>query len=489
MLAAVLAGAAFAQTGDGPTLSREARGLWVATVGNIDWPTSRTSTVAQQQTQARAILDRAVAMNLNKIVLQVRPQCDALYRSNLEPWSPYLTNQMGVAPSPAWDPLQFWIDEARARGLELHAWFNPYRALSDATSTSAPSHISNRRPNWCVPYGGDLWLDPGNPQVAAYSLSVIMDVVARYDIDAVHLDDYFYPYPQAGVPFPDSQTYALYGGGLTLEDWRRKNVDDFVRRLYTSVKARKPWVKVGISPFGIWKSGTPSGIAGLSSFDAIYADSRMWLQQGWVDYFSPQLYWRISATQQSFPVLNNWWQQQNPANNRRHVWPGLFTSNVATWNDNWPVSEIVNQITETRTRSTAYTAGSIHFSARAFRDNYKGIVETLTGGVYSAPAFVPESPWLDAIAPAAPQITSVTMPTATSYRVQWQNQATEPIRRFVVATRYGTTWSVRNFGPNVTQADVPSSTSSGALTRIAVLAMDRTSNASAWSGQDISNPE
>ena len=260
---------------------REFRGLWIATVANIDWPSNPGLPSDVQQKQLLAILDKAAALHFNAVILQVRPACDALYPSNYEPCSKYLTGTMGQAPSPAYDPLAFAVTEAHKRGLELHAWFNPFRARhSSGKSPVAPNHISKTHPELVRSYGDMLWLDPGEPAAQDYSLNVIMDVVRRYDIDGVHLDDYFYPYKIKDadgndVDFPDDVSWAKYqqsGGKLKRDDWHRQNVNTFIQHLYQSIKKEKPWVKFGVSPFGIWRPGTPPQIDGYDAYDKLYAD-------------------------------------------------------------------------------------------------------------------------------------------------------------------------------------------------------------------------
>jgi len=258
--------------------------------------------VAGQKAELLAILDRAAQLRLNAIIFQVRPACDALYASPIEPWSEYLTGAMGKAPQPFYDPLTFAVEEAHKRGLELHAWFNPYRAAHpSAKSPIASNHISKTKPSLVRRYGKHLWLDPGEKEVQDYSLSVVMDVVRRYDVDGVHFDDYFYPYKESEGGFPDDASWKRFGAGgkLSRDDWRRENVNTFIRRVYETIKAAKPWVKFGVSPFGIWRPGNPSSVQGLDAYQELYADSRKWLQNAWVDYFTPQLYWRIIAPRQS----------------------------------------------------------------------------------------------------------------------------------------------------------------------------------------------
>jgi uncharacterized lipoprotein YddW (UPF0748 family) len=272
-----------------PPVAREFRGVWVASVANIDWPSKPGLSAFEQQSELLAILDRAKALRLNAVMLQVRPAGDALYASPYEPWSAYLTGLEGRAPEPYYDPLTFAVAAAHERGLELHAWFNPYRARhASAFSPSAKTHISEAHPELVRRYGKYLWMDPGEPKVLQQSLRVILDVVKRYDVDGIHIDDYFYPYPEVGadsveVPFPDSSSYRAYrarGGRLARNDWRRHNVDTLVQLLYARTKALKPWVKVGISPFGIWRPGYPAQIKGFDSYDKLYGDSRRWLREG-----------------------------------------------------------------------------------------------------------------------------------------------------------------------------------------------------------------
>jgi uncharacterized lipoprotein YddW (UPF0748 family) len=315
--------------------------------------------------------------------------CDALYESKLEPWSEFLTGEQGK--SPGYDPLAFAVEEAHKRGLELHAWFNPYRAWNpSAKGPPAKSHLVKARPDIARKYGKHYWLNPTHPDVQAHSLAVILDVVKRYDVDGVHMDDYFYPYPErdakgAEIPFPDDDTWAKYresGGKLSRDDWRRDAVNRFVKQLYADVHAAKPHVKVGISPFGIWRPGNPPGIAGFDQYGKLYADAKLWLNEGWVDYFTPQLYWPIHQEKQSYPKLLNWWAEQNTKH--RHLWPGIYTGKHTP-------AEIVAQIELTRASGVA--DGVIHFSAKAIVQNRKGVADALKK-VYAEPARVPLSPWL-----------------------------------------------------------------------------------------------
>ena len=294
VVAAVTASAA--QGRQMPRPEREFRAAWVATVDNIDFPTRKSLTVDQQKAELVQTLELARSLRLNAVIFQIRPQCDALYRSAIEPWSEFLTGEMGK-PQPL-DPLAFLVAEAHKRGILVHAWFNPYRALHPAAKTVSDNHISKRRPDLVRRYGQHLWLDPTEPEVQRYSLSVISDVVRRYDVDGVHFDDYFYPYPErdaagARIEFPDDanwQKYRSRAGKLSRDDWRRKNVDDFIAAVGREVRRIKPWVLYGVSPFGIWRPDSEKGISGLDAYSELYADARKWLRDGTVDYLAPQLY-------------------------------------------------------------------------------------------------------------------------------------------------------------------------------------------------------
>jgi uncharacterized lipoprotein YddW (UPF0748 family) len=391
-----------------PKPQREFRAAWVATVGNIDWPSKKDLTSQQQKAELLAIMDRAAELKLNALVFQVRPACDALYASQIEPWSEFLTGTMGRAPEPYYDPLSFAVDEAHKRGLELHAWFNPYRAgHPSAKSPASANHISKTRPQLVRKYGKQLWLDPGEKEVQDYSLSVILDVVKRYDIDGVHVDDYFYPYKEtnssgAELEFPDDASWQKYGlkSHMARDDWRRENVNKLIQRVYTSVKATKPFVKFGVSPFGIWRPGNPPSIKGFDSYANLYADSKKWLNQGWVDYLAPQLYWSIDSKEQSFPVLLKWWAQENPKH--RNIYPGLDTTKTHSREDTqdrggerrgrgWPNEEILNQIQ--LTRKTPGVEGQIHWNMKSLMRNAE-LCASLERGLYSDPALMPPSTWL-----------------------------------------------------------------------------------------------
>lgn len=449
-LAAPILAQAPTPTNPPPVPNHEFRGVWVASVANIDWPSRPGLPADAQQAELVAILDKCVALHLNAVVFQVRPACDALYQSALEPWSEYLTGAQGKAPEPLYDPLAFAVAEAHKRGLELHAWFNPYRARhSSAKSPLAAAHIANTHPELVKTYGKSLWLDPGEKAVQNYSLSVILDVVRRYDIDGVHVDDYFYPYKERGpngklLDFPDDVSWGKYRAGSgkkSRDDWRRENVNTFIEAMYAAVKQEKKWVQVGISPFGIYRPGNPAQIKGFDAYQEIYCDSRLWLQKGWLDYLAPQLYWKIEQTAQSFPVLLQWWAGENTQ--KRHIWPGVFTSRAGIRPTDFAADDIAYQIKTAR--GVAGASGHIHFSMAALMDNRGGISDTLAP-VYAAPALVPAFPWLDAAKPAAPQAVKLNAATLT-----WQGTAW----LWLVQTRAGNEWTTQILPGATTSLTLP----------------------------------
>jgi uncharacterized lipoprotein YddW (UPF0748 family) len=437
LLLAHLGAQAIAAAALNPPIQREFRGVWIATVANIDWPSSNALTVADQKAELIRLLDRAAALRLNAVLFQVRPGCDALYESSLEPWSEFLTGTMGRAPFPRYDPLKLAVAEAHARGLELHAWFNPYRARhKSAASPVSPDHISRTKPALVKTYGRELWLDPGEPAVQEHSLNVVMDVVKRYDVDGIHFDDYFYPYrvTERGkeVDFPDQESWERIGSksGLSRSDWRRDNVNRFVKRVYNSIKAAKPHVKFGVSPFGIWRPGYPPQIKGLDAYEQLYADSRKWIREGWLDYFAPQLYWPVDSPGQSFPALLKWWTAENQS--KRHIWPGLNTYNTPIWKP----GEIASQIRLCRDAPGA--DGHTHWNGTSILRNTEP-ARSLQNTLYAEPALVPEMPWLSKAKPPAPKLILGTSPR--SARVSWSVKSNAvPVWLWVVQSGEAKTW-------------------------------------------------
>lgn len=368
---------------------REWRAAWIATVANIDWPSKPGLSAEAQQAEIKSLCDTAVRIGLNALILQVRTSADALYESKLEPWSEYLTGTQGQHPG--YDPLAVWLAEARARGLELHAWINPYRARhSTAKSALAETHIGRSR-DWVKRYGDQLWMDPGEPAAAEQTLAVARDILSRYAVDGIHIDDYFYPYPindpatKQEVDFPDEpswQRYTAKGGSLSRHDWRRYNVNTLVQRLYALAHEVRPGTRVGVSPFGIPKpDARPAGISGFSQYDKLYADVELWLREGWMDYLAPQLYWPRSQTAQSFEPLLQAWRASNPLG--RPIHPGLFTSRINDTDKSWQPDEVLAQIDIIRRASPG--SGHIHFSMAALAQNRKGIADALRSGPYAAP--------------------------------------------------------------------------------------------------------
>jgi uncharacterized lipoprotein YddW (UPF0748 family) len=423
-----------------PPIEREFRGLWVATVDNVDWPSRRNLSTHDQKAEMIALLDHAAQLHLNVIVLQVRPDCDAIYPSRLEPWSEYLTGQMGRAPSPFYDPLAFAIDEAHKRGLELHAWFNPYRVRDRTLKTPvSSSHVSRTHPELVRTYGKFLWLDPTEPATREYSLNVIRDVLERYDIDGIHFDDYFYPYPEKNGPsgrtdFPDDASWGRYrrsGGKSSRNDWRRENVNLFVQSARDLIKREKRWVKFGISPFGIWQPHYPDTIQGFNSYDVLFCDSRKWLAEGWLDYVVPQLYWPIAQKAQSFPVLLKWWAEQNTQH--RLLVPGM---RVNGWkgisNDE---REATDEILWARRQKGV--SGEVLWHSKPLFGAYADVGNALRKGVYRQPALVPACPWEST---ARGQQPVLRVGWGSEVTLSWGEPSSASAWEWVVQKKLGTRW-------------------------------------------------
>jgi len=365
---------------------RELRAVWIATVANIDFPSEPGLDAEAQQAELTGLLDLLAALNFNAVLFQVRPEGDALYRSDLEPWSRFLTGTQGG--DPGYDPLAFLIENAHARNIEVHAWFNPYRAKSARRAGAVAPHVSVEAPGLTRPYGTLLWMDPGEPAVRERTVEVVLDVVRRYDIDGVHFDDYFYPYPNE-TDFPDAATYAAYvakGGTLDRADWRRHNVDTLVREVAERVRAAKPWMRFGISPFGIYRSGEPEGIRGLNQVDSIYADPLRWAQEGWVDYLAPQLYWPTTQEAQAHEVLLDWWAET--VGDRAEVFVGNYLSQIGN-SPAWTIEEYETECALARAHPGV--AGNIWFSGRPLLEDREG-VQRMFAEMYATPALPPPVP-------------------------------------------------------------------------------------------------
>ena len=373
----------------------EFRGVWIATVENIDWPSKRGLSNEAQKQEFMALLDLHQKNGMNAIIMQVRPSADALYPSTLEPWSEYLMGQQGLPPSPFYDPLEFMILETHKRGMEFHAWINPYRAVFNIKKSSiAPSHITRLHPEWFLTYGDKKYFNPGLPQVWQHTNRIVRDLVSRYDIDAIHMDDYFYPYRIAGKEFPDEKSYVKNKRGLSKEDWRRSNCDTIVKQLYATIHQIKPAVQFGISPFGVWrnKSQDPRGSetkAGQTNYDDLYADILLWLEKGWVDYIAPQIYWEHGHPLANYDTIIDWWNKHSFGKNL-YIGHGMYKAGSNTpWRDK---NELPYQIK--REREIENTRGSIYFSSSSFKNNPNNWNDSLQQNYYQKPSLLPTMPWL-----------------------------------------------------------------------------------------------
>jgi uncharacterized lipoprotein YddW (UPF0748 family) len=379
----------------------EFRAVWVATVNNIDWPSAPGLSTEQQQSEARLILDRHSYLGMNAIIFQVRPAADAFYQSEFEPWSRYLTGIPGKAPESFYDPLAFWIEECHNRGMEFHAWLNPFRLAQNYLEPLAGNHIAFEHPEWVIKYGNCLYFDPGIPDVTNYLAKVVKDIVSRYDVDAIHFDDYFYPYPLKGEDFPDEGSFAKYNRGYRLKakgDWRRENVDFVISTLSDTIKKTKPWVKFGISPFGVWrnKSDDPNGsetTGGTSNYEHLYADVLKWQRNGWIDYSIPQIYWQIGHPKVDFNTLANWWAA-NSNNKAIYIGHAVYKSDKNADVREWiSPEELPNQLKALR--GTNGIEGSAFFSSRQFNRDLMGFQDSLKQTYYKYPAIVPSMKWID----------------------------------------------------------------------------------------------
>jgi uncharacterized lipoprotein YddW (UPF0748 family) len=385
---------------------RELRAFWIATVANIDWPSQRGMAPEVYRREYRRLLDAGQRAGLNAVFVQIRPVSDAFYKSDLEPWSRYLTGRQGKAPIENDDPLPFLISEAHRHGMEFHAWFNPYRATMDTVTRSlAPNHPLRQHPEWFFRYAKQYLYNPGLPEVRTHIKRVILDVVRRYDIDGVHFDDYFYPYPEPGQVLHDEQAFATQNpDNLSLADWRRQNVNTLIHDLHDSILITKRWVKFGISPFGVWmnKSAHPDGSdtrAGQPSYSNLYADSRLWLREGWIDYIVPQLYWSTKFKLVPYATMVEWWTR-NRFDRHLYIGHGMYRMRESTRSDTaWRnPRELPTQVRINRSYPDD-VQGSVYFSANSLLNNPLHTTDSLRLDLYRAPALVPTMPWLDSLAP------------------------------------------------------------------------------------------
>ena len=467
-----------------PINIEEFRGAWIATVANINWPSKSNLSTSAQKAEAIEMLDFLQENNFNAVILQVRPQADALYKSELEPWSYFLTGKSGKAPEPFYDPLEFWTKEAHQRGMEMHVWLNPYRAHHTTGKEIGEKSIVKTNPELVMELkNGMWWMDPGSKKVQDHSAAVVKDIVSRYDIDAVHFDDYFYPYASYNGKgnFPDDKSWQKYlenGGELSRGDWRRQNVNDFIERVAEDIKQEKAFVKFGISPFGIWRPGYPNGIKGMDQYEELYADAKLWLNKGWIDYFTPQLYWTTAKVGQSFPVLLGWWESENVVG--RHLWPGI---NLALEDEPENKGEIASQIMITR-GIIQDNPGTVHWNIGPLMKN-ESLRNSLKNGPYQKNALVPASPWLDDQAPETPKLDIFKKQDA--YELSWKTD--EAVFRWVVYYQYeDTDWDFKILNQDSRDLQISAfNENKKKLINVALNAVDRTGNQSSFKAYKIQN--
>ena len=463
----------------------EFRAAWIATVDNIDWPSKKGLSADSQRVEYTRLLDMHQRNGLNAVIVQIRPATDAMYPSQYEPWSEWLTGTQGKPPTPYYDPLQFMIDEAHKRGMEFHAWCNPYRAeFSLHKSSIAPTHITRIHPEWFVTYGTTRYFDPGNKQAQDFVERVIRDIVSRYDIDAIHFDDYFYPYRITGKEFPDDNTYAQYGNGMSREDWRRSNVDSIIFKLSKVIKEENPHCKFGISPFGVWrnKDKDPEGSdtrAGQTNYDDLYADILLWLKNGWIDYVAPQLYWEFTQPNAPYGVLLDWWSKHTYG---KHCYIGLGiyrAGSSAAWKDPTLLPRQIQAL-----RDASNVQGAIYFSSKSFIKNPLGWNDSLQNNYYYHPALIPPMEWIDSIKPAKPIVelkSSSSFNNAITIEISKQAEDKDT-KAFVIYTfledSSDTTGSIYKIIPSSGQVSVSLPYFELVKKRIAVTSVSRNNNES-----------
>ena len=406
----------------------EFRGAWIATVYNLDWP-ARGAPPAEQQAELVLLLDRLRDAGINAVFLQVRSECDAMYDSPLEPWSFWLTGQQGAAPDPWYDPLAFAVREAHRRGMELHAWFNPYRAQESSLYTPSADHVTQTHPEWILHFGNLRILDPGRAAARDYAARVITDVARRYDVDGIHFDDYFYPYPPNHISDEDEATFAEESRGFaSISEWRRDNVNLLIAQVADSLRAIKPALKFGVSPIGIWKNGVPEGIVGLDTYNVIFADPTAWLAAGTVDYLVPQLYWPFGGPQ-DYASLASWWVDQGRG---RHLYPGhaLFKADSQTNpGELFTPEEVPGQVRFNR--DAPGLQGSVFFRARNITHLHsQGFAEVLRTDLYRHPALAPPMDWKASEPPAAPRGLELALTDEGEADLSWE--PVEGARRYAV---------------------------------------------------------
>ena len=460
-----------------PEIKREFRGAWIASVANINWPSKKNLSTEEQKKEAIKLLDLLADANFNAVIFQIRPSADALYNSALEPWSVFLTGEVGKSPFPYYDPLTFWIEESHKRGMELHVWINPYRAHhSNGGKISEKSLVKKMPDNIVRLKNGMYWFDPSHIDTQNHVSKVIKDIVLRYDIDAVHFDDYFYPYASynGGQDFPDFKTWLDYtskGGKLSKPDWRRNSVNLIIKRIHKEIKEVKPYVKFGISPFGIWKPGYPKGISGLSQFDELYADAKLWLNEGWIDYLAPQLYWPTTSKKQNFSALLEWWQSENVK--KIHLWPGLNTVEVKAENR---TKEIIKQI-EISQELLPNSSGVIHWSIAGLINN-PNLVHNLKNTIYKEKAIIPKTPWIKGFSLEKPILKFTT--NNNSVMADWSLSEDKNVFQWVVFCEYENDWETNIYTQNILSKNIAIHKEGKKLKTIVVKAIDRLGNESEY---------
>lgn len=441
LLVLLISGTVCAQTS---SPRHEFRGAWIATVDNIDWPSRKGLPTDSQKAEFVRMVDLHKANGMNAVIMQIRPASDAFYPSPYEPWSEWLTGTQGKPPFPYYDPLAFMIEETHKRGMEFHAWLNPYRAVFNIEKSSiAPTHISRLKPQWFLDYGGKRYFDPGNPEAQAFVTLVVSDIVKRYKVDAIHFDDYFYPYRIPGKEFPDSSSFRKFGNQLPLEDWRRSNVDSIIVQLYRVIKSGNPLCRFGISPFGVWrnKDKDPRGSdtkAGQTNYDDLYADIRLWLEKGWVDYVVPQLYWEFGHPAAPFEPLLDWWSK-NSFGKPCYIGLGYYRAGSNTaWKDNTIIPKQLSAI-----RSTPNINGAVYFSSKSFYRNPMGWNDSLRNNYYRYPALVPPAADVVGSGPVSPLIEGGAVQTGDKvrFRVVAPSVPLGDIRQVAVYVRYSVSGS------------------------------------------------
>ncbi len=414
----------------------EFRGVWIASVANIDWPKGGMTDPAAQRADFIRILDQHQRNGMNAMIVQIRPAADAFYPSSYEPWSEWLTGEQGKAPVPYWDPLAFMIEETHKRGMEFHAWLNPYRAVQTIGKSSiAADHITKRKPEWFLVYGDKKYFDPGNKDAQQFVVKVVRDIVKRYPIDAIHMDDYFYPYRIAGKEFPDAASYARSGSTLNKEDWRRSNVDSIILAISKAIKEEKKQVRFGISPFSVWRNQDkdPRGSdsrAGQTNYDDLYADILLWLEKDWIDYVTPQLYLEIGHDKIAYEKLLEWWSK-NAFGKHIYIGHGIYRVDEKTsvkWKN---PNELPNQLK--LLRQNPNVQGSIYFSSKSFDKNPNGWNDSLQNNYYKYPALVPSMDWISKEKPAAPVLNRVIKKgEEISFSVKSLSTGKVPVKYFVI---------------------------------------------------------